>query len=559
MTVETETVNTNPQAAMGPPGDWAAPNRNDPNGSLRMKQSTETIRPKKERKRPARKAPSIHTGTTSSKADFFEAKVADAVGEANSSESDETFVYESNPPDPPSRPSRHHSRTPSTTSMASIGDPRIAMRSIGNVFDGQRGVAGKRSMKFTNNTYNVFDEDNDEEDRADMTPRGATMRSGVGSSAHHHIGRHGRTGAAGHGGIFEHESPFSAAKARGISSNPSRQSSRPNSPKLTNNQRSGNGQIQRNQSGQTSKLGEFSGYELEGEGADDERTPLMGTIRTNRSRAPRRSNNTNTRQIEHYQRQRRSRISQAAGCFILVVMAVLIVAGAVGFLLATTKQLYGVQVEEIKGVLASEQEIMLDLVIQAINPNVMTINVGDMDVNIFAKSKHVGSEKWWREHGQPPPASIGKISRRNRTRSSSIYRTSDNVDEGTDPIDSQDPQTMLLGRIYHFDSGLTFEGTPLKRYPQISIGEIRLAKPGNKTEAGGTERWERVLQYPFELIVRGILKYELPLSSHTITARIGASVIVHPEDVDRKGAMRVEKVAYEWDEEIADDEDGIEE
>jgi hypothetical protein len=38
-----------------------------------------------------------------------------------------------------------------------------------------------------------------------------------------------------------------------------------------------------------------------------------------------------------------------------------------------------------------------------------------------------------------------------------------------------------------------------------------LSSPGNKTEAGGTERWERVLQHPFELTVRGIIKYQLPL------------------------------------------------
>src|SRR6266702_2481606 len=48
----------------------------------------------------------------SSKADVFEAKVASAVDEENSSDSDETFVYESNPPDPPPHKNRHHSRTP---------------------------------------------------------------------------------------------------------------------------------------------------------------------------------------------------------------------------------------------------------------------------------------------------------------------------------------------------------------------------------------------------------------------------------------------------------------
>ena len=75
---------------------------------------------------------------------------------------------------------------------------------------------------------------------------------------------------------------------------------------------------------------------------------------------------------------------------------------------------------------------------------------------------------------------------------------------------------------------------------------MRLQRPGNKTEEGGTERWENVIQHPFELIVRGILKYQLPLSSRTMTASIGASVIVHPEEgIDGKGAMKVERVKRE--------------
>ena len=184
MTVETETVSSIPQIAVG--GTAGAPN----NGSIRAKLSSETIRPKKEKKKTARKTPSVTSGTgehsntsrfrlhhhhpsrgdasdvsaaqsperqycqglywlygrsgatsperpssrasrapslnlhnagtmltrhpsASSKADIFEAKVASAVDEANSSDSEETFVYESNPPDANDRPRRFHSRTPS--------------------------------------------------------------------------------------------------------------------------------------------------------------------------------------------------------------------------------------------------------------------------------------------------------------------------------------------------------------------------------------------------------------------------------------------------------------
>jgi hypothetical protein len=57
MTVETETVSSIPQVAVG--GGTLGPGGN---GSLRAKPSSETIRPKKERKKPARKVPQVNSG-----------------------------------------------------------------------------------------------------------------------------------------------------------------------------------------------------------------------------------------------------------------------------------------------------------------------------------------------------------------------------------------------------------------------------------------------------------------------------------------------------------------
>jgi hypothetical protein len=63
MTVETETVSSIPQAALGPPSDRAGASRDAGAGTLRVKASNETIRPKKDRKKAARKAPSINTAS----------------------------------------------------------------------------------------------------------------------------------------------------------------------------------------------------------------------------------------------------------------------------------------------------------------------------------------------------------------------------------------------------------------------------------------------------------------------------------------------------------------
>lgn len=358
---------------------------------------------------------------------------------------------------------------------------------------------------------------------------------------HHHIGRYSRPGA--NYGALQDDSPYAnSSKARAKAANDSRQSPKPASLRMLNQSNS------RLASTASKQHGEFATYDMDGEGADDERTPLVGSIRAQRTR-PRKPNSASIRQIEYYQKRDRGRLRKFGGCILLSVLVILLAAGAVGFLFATTKPMYDVRIKEIQNVLASEQEIMLDLLVGAINPNLLGVSVTEMDVNVFAKSKHVGTDRYWREHPHnddwrccsPPSTSFAKS--RDQTRRRDRHSTTSTspsyiplhplgtVDRGTNPINdpSSDAQTMLLGRIFHFDSALSFDGSPLKRHPHYSVGELRLQKPGNKTEAGGTERWERVLLHPFELIVRGILKYQLPLSGRTLTAPIGASVVVMPE------------------------------
>ncbi len=94
----------------------------------------------------------------SSKADIFEAKINSAIDETNTSDSEETFVYDSNPPDNNDRAHRRfHSRTPSATSMVSQAD-RQNLRSIYGIMEGAGPAHGpKRSMKFVNTFNNGSD------------------------------------------------------------------------------------------------------------------------------------------------------------------------------------------------------------------------------------------------------------------------------------------------------------------------------------------------------------------------------------------------------------------
>jgi hypothetical protein len=467
----------------------------------------------------------------SSKADVFEQKVASAVDEANSSDSDATFIYESNPPEQPQpQRSRHHSRTPSMTSIASLIDPRLIIR------DAQKNPGKKTSMKFAN-PYSNPNADMDMIDRGDGTIRLGSGRVS-GGSHYHHIGRHGQGRGTVNSLIMDNSdsSMPQSSRARGPSS---RHPSQPISPRfhtfnIGNGSTNGNGtSINGNSNGNgTKKHEQYSTYDIDTENAaDDERTPLISSIRSPRVRTPRRRNSITLRHMDRRHRRNGGWCRRFAGCLVMSILLLVLIFSAAGLVFATTKPLTQVQVREIVSVIASPEEIMLDMVVEAVNPNIIGVSITDMEVSIFAKSKHVGSDKWWRDHDR-------KHENKEDWLPIKVDATKENnpitkgIDEGTDPID--DPEVyMLLGRISRFDSPLNFDGSFFNRHVVESLGEIRLAKPGNKTEAGGTERWEEVLQYPFELIVKGVLKYQLPLSTRDLTVLVKA-VYYYDPDAEKK-------------------------
>jgi hypothetical protein len=526
MTVETETVPSIAQATISNQ-DRSASGRAD--GSLRLKPSNETIRPKKERKPAKRKAPSINAGTASSKADVFEQKVASAVDEANSSDSEATFIYESNPLEQqPFRSRRQHSRTPSMTSIASLADPRLAIR------DTHKNPGKKSSMKFTN-PYNNSTLDADALERGEGTMRVNSVRAGTGSH-HHYIGRHGQgRGALSHIVLDSDSSVAQSSRARGSSS---RLPSQPNSPRFHNFS------VANGHSNGSHKYGELSTYDIDaGIVADDERTPLIPSSRSPRIRTPRRRDSvTLHRHLERRHRHNGGWCRRFAGCLVLSILLLVVIFSSVGLIFATTKPLTDVSVRDVLNVVATQDEIMLDLVVSAVNPNIIGVTIADMDVSVFAKSKHVGSDKWWRLHGEGPLGNEEDWQHIDASEADEkLTIAKDGIDEGTDPIEDPDvgePRTMSLGRISNFDLPLIFEGSFFKRRRAESIGEIRLLHPGSKTEIGGVKRWEEVLQYPFEFIVRGTFKYQLPLSTREHAVLINASYHYDP-DAEKKKMIKM--------------------
>ena len=473
--------------------------------------------------------------TASSKADIFEAKVASAVDEANSSDSDETFVYESNPPEPQSaRQYRFHSRTPSATSTISQIDHHKGRQ------DGLHVVVGKKSMKFATN-YNSIGYSNEGSDGTVRGPHQNGRGSGNNTPHHHHIGRYGRNG---HASLFDSDSPFTTAAkpTRSATGHLSQFSSKHATPRSSHHPRV---------PPSPRKSEDLLSYDLEGEGADDERAPLIGSARTARNR--RRPLPGSVRYM--YSEDRANRCCGRLTTFTsLGIVALLLLAAIIAMLVLCTKPLMNVEVRDIRNVLVSEQELMLDLHVHAINPNIIAVQISDLDVLINVRSKHVGTSELWRNRQLHTPSESFPSNHDLKTSShhsppvlidpSDIISQLDGIDEGTDPIDdpATDSQTMTLGQIVEFDSPLIFEASPIRHHSLGSIGEVRLAKPGNSTEEGGSQRWAHVIQHEFELIVRGNLRYSLPFSSRMRRVVISSRVVVHPtSDLDDAGNMRVSK------------------
>ncbi|KAM0264438.1 hypothetical protein ACHAQJ_000629 [Trichoderma viride] len=505
MTVETETVSSIPQVAL-----TVGPKTDGMNGTLRTKQSTETIKPKKEKKRSSRKQP-VSSGNGSSKADIFEAKIANAVDEANTSDSEETFVYDSNPPDVGDRATRRfHSRTPSATSIISQGD-RPNLRSIYGIMDNHV-PAPKKSMKFSNtygNGNGVNDSGmltGDEDGRGTGRSAGGSGRGTV--RQHHHIGRWGRQPGNGHASLFDSESPFQNTARPKLAN--SRHSSGPPSPR---NHPSMRGPL----NSKRSAIHMSSSYDLDDTtGADDERTPLLENGR--RTRFRRGPHNLRQAEAQTYTR-RSSYLNRFAACLVLTMMFLLVITGAIGFMFATSQPLSDIEIVSIHNVVTSEQVLMFDVTVKAHNPNIVVVTIDHANLEIFAKSEYGGADSDWWDNPDGPKDNL-------------VRPLDDPINDPTTPGGEDETKpNILLGRITEFDSPLTFEGSLFHQGLSSSTGEMQLPYPGNGT-AGGSKRWERIYQNEFDLIVKGVVKYSLPLSAHIRSATVSGRTTVKPNSAN---------------------------
>lgn len=126
-----------------------------------------------------------------------------------------------------------------------------------------------------------------------------------------------------------------------------------------------------------SLLGSESPFPLaarEDDGADDERTPLLTSVRF-RSRGVRRPY-----AVSVARPATRGWWARVAGWITLTVLAICLLSAVAGGLVGFSNPLRNVHVKDIRNVLASEPEIMLDLNVHAVNTNLLTIQVSPLNM-----------------------------------------------------------------------------------------------------------------------------------------------------------------------------------
>lgn len=203
---------------------------------------------------------------------------------------------------------------------------------------------------------------------------------------------------------------------------------------------------------------------------------------------------------------------------IFAILTILCLGFVMGFLLATTKPLHNVAIAEVFDILVSDEELIFDVVVEGINPGFLSVEISTVDMDVFARSKYVQE------------------------------------DSSSEDGYTGEPHTMLLGNIQHFEVPLSFEGGVLSRRLLKSVGQFRLVHPGRNTTSShdddnddgddndrlemvfpteqnsnspssggsdldyGQKKWARVNLHPFELIVRGVMKYDLLLSPNKVAS-----------------------------------------
>ncbi|KAI8647084.1 hypothetical protein BD408DRAFT_449403 [Parasitella parasitica] len=144
-----------------------------------------------------------------------------------------------------------------------------------------------------------------------------------------------------------------------------------------------------------------------------------------------------------------------------------------------------VEVVGISNVLGTQKELIFNLQVRARNSNWWTIRMTNTAFSVFASSHYVPTTF----------ASLDSQAHHNGTISASM---------------SADP-AEFLGTIYRLEDPLIYQpGALFSPVVSTATSQIQIKNPGStKDDNSGNERWSLLIRYPYELTVRGVLKYQI--------------------------------------------------
>lgn len=197
---------------------------------------------------------------------------------------------------------------------------------------------------------------------------------------------------------------------------------------------------------------------------------------------------------------------------LISVFGILSIGFIMGFVIATTKELSDATIVGIESAVVSSDELVFNVVVEALNPGWFTIVVEDVEIDIFAKSGYLGTD--------------------NTDRTDKTDKT-DNTDKTVETVETV--ETVLLGSVYNLESPVAFPGGFFNRDVVRQIGELKLISPGknltsadNSTNPDNNDKWQVICKHPFDLIIRGSLKYNLPISKNVRSIVVTKTSYIDP-------------------------------
>ncbi|KAI9300577.1 hypothetical protein BJ944DRAFT_272836 [Cunninghamella echinulata] len=175
-------------------------------------------------------------------------------------------------------------------------------------------------------------------------------------------------------------------------------------------------------------------------------------------------------------------------------------------------------------VLASDKELIFDLMLKANNWNWWTIRIQQADLSVFAFSQLVPLQQQLNNNNNDMITTMTK----------EVNKTKKDDKNHTTIMTPAE----LLGNCQYFDQPLSFmssgffNGENEKKQLVNASTQIRIKSPG--LDASGNQRWSRMIRYPYGLVNRGVIKYHpFPFFPFSSLQSISLCIVFHVDPISK--------------------------